>query len=70
MKPYGLYIPMFLDVQDIKAMGAKGSVGTLRGRSGHFRGYSYGPSKARIRRYWKRVARAEGRRAAEVPALR
>lgn len=64
MKPYGVYIPQSIDVLDIKTMGAKGSVGALRGRSGHFRALCQGTSKACTRRYWKRVARADGRRAA------
>ena len=67
MKPYGVYIPKCIDVLDIKTIGAKGSVGALRGRSGHFRALCQGASKARARRYWKRVARAEGKRAAQDP---
>lgn len=70
MRPYGVYIPQCLDVDDILTIGAKGSVGACRGHSGHFHGYSHGPSKARIRRYWKRVARAEGRRVAQDPSTR
>ncbi|HMA93591.1 MAG TPA: hypothetical protein VKP30_12940 [Polyangiaceae bacterium] len=64
MRPYGVYIPQCLDVDDILTIGAKSSIGARRGRSGHYRGYSHGPSKARTRRYWKRVARAEGKAAA------
>lgn len=64
MRPYGVVVAKCIDVGDILMMAAKGSVGSLRGRSGCFRGYSRGPGKARIRRYWKRVARAEGQRAA------
>lgn len=64
MRPYGVWVVEWPDVVDIKQMGAKSSMGEVPGRAGHFRGYCRGESKSRIRRYWKRVARAEGKRAA------
>jgi hypothetical protein len=62
MRPYGVTIPASLRVRDIQMIGAKSSFGDLPGPSGHFHGLCRGPSKARTRRYWKRVARAEGKR--------
>ena len=64
MRSYGVTVPECADVRDIQMMGAKSSFGEVPGRSGHFRGICRGPAKARTRRYWKRVARAEGKRAA------
>lgn len=64
MRPYGVYVSPYIDVHDILVMGAKGSVGACRGHSGHFHGYCRSMAKARTRRYWKRVARAEGKAAA------
>jgi hypothetical protein len=63
MRPYGVTIPECPDVREILMIGAKSSFGELPGLSGHFRGICRGAAKARTRRYWKRVARAEGKRA-------
>jgi hypothetical protein len=64
MRPYGVWLLQYPDVADILTMGAKGSVGEFSGRSGQYHGLCRGPRKAKVRRYWKRVARAEGKRAA------
>jgi len=63
MRPYGVTIPEYANVRDIRMMGAKSSFGDVRGPSGHFRGICRGSEKSRTRRYWKRVARAEGKMA-------
>ena len=60
MRPYGLRIEEWPDIEDIKLMAAKGSAGRIRKRSGDYYPYSRGPLKARLRRYWKRQARREG----------
>lgn len=52
----------FPDVADIQRFGRASHVGRLPGKSGDFRPYIRGKNKAATRRYWKRVARAEGRR--------
>jgi hypothetical protein len=61
MKPYGLQVIEGPDVDDIKRMGAKSSVGTICGRSGEHRGYNRPAAKARTRRYWARKARNAAR---------
>lgn len=66
MKPYGIdNIPASLDVDDIRSLALKGSTGRLAGHSGDFHPYSYGATKARIRRTIKRNARRAGRAACE-----
>ena len=55
MKPYGVRVIEHPDVADIKAMGAKSRTGKLSEHT-----YCRGPSKSRIRRLWKRVARRSG----------
>lgn len=65
MKPYGVKIEEWPDVADIQAMGCKGSVGRLAGRSGDYHPYIRGANKARTRRYWKRLARAESKQLCE-----
>jgi len=62
MRPYGVSIPDHPDVRDIQLVGAKSCLGDTPGRSGEFRGLCRGPRKARARRYWKHVARAEAKR--------
>lgn len=66
MRPYGVQVIESPDAHDIKIMGAKSSVGQLAGAAGLYRGYCSGPTKARTRRYWKRVARAEGKQLARA----
>jgi hypothetical protein len=63
MKPYGLKIVEFPDVEDILSMGAKSSCGTLRKSGGEFSGYCRSDAKAATRRYWKRQARRDGKSA-------
>jgi len=63
MKPYGVKIEQGPDVADIQAMGSKGCVGKFAGHSGDFHPYASGEAKASTRRYWKRKARAEGKKA-------
>jgi hypothetical protein len=64
MRPYGVRIVETPDISDIKTMAAKSSIGELPGESGTFRGICRGAAKSRTRRYWKRVARAEGKQLA------
>jgi hypothetical protein len=64
MRPYGVRIVESPRVVDIKAMGAKSSVGEAPGECGEYRGLCRGATKSRTRRYWKRVARAEGKQLA------
>lgn len=66
MRPYGVRVIESPDVADIKAMGSKGSVGKFAGRSGDYRPYARGASKARVRRTWARKARAANRAACEA----
>jgi hypothetical protein len=61
LKPYGVEVEECPDVADIKAMGSKSSVGKLPGKSGDYHPYCQGWSKSRIRRYWARRARAQGK---------
>lgn len=57
MKPYGIRSMVeHPDVGDIQAQGRKTSVGGKR------RGYQKSRKKQETRRYFKRIARAEGRR--------
>lgn len=67
MKAYGVGRNLDLiypDVGDIATYGLKSSVGHLRGPGGDIRSSFKNPSaKARIRRRFKRAARAENRRA-------
>lgn len=65
MKPYGIpRIPEleFPDVADIQHLGLASHAGRLPGRSGDYRPYIRGENKAKTRRYWKRKARAAGKR--------
>ena len=62
MRAYGVDIIEEPDVADILSMAAKSSCGRLAGKGGDFRGYAHGPRKRARRRYWKRRARAKGRR--------
>lgn len=63
MRPYGVKVIESPDVADIKEMGSKGSAGKFAGRSGDYRPYSRGASKAASRRRWARKARAAGKAA-------
>ena len=64
MRAYGLEVIVWPDVADIKEMGSKSSVGTLAGKGGECRGmFRNKAAKAAVRRGWKRMARAEGKRA-------
>jgi len=63
MKPYGVKVEEYPDVVDIQAMAAKSSSGKLIERGGDYKNYIRRASvRARIRRYWKRLARAIGRK--------
>ena len=63
MKPYGVRVIESPDAVDIKFMASKGSTGKFPGKSGEYRPYSRsGQGKSRMRRFWKRKARAEGKR--------
>jgi hypothetical protein len=67
MKPYGVIVANCPDVLDIQDMGAKSSEGKYRERGGDFKSYIRSANKrSRIRRYWKRVARAAGKRQCEA----
>lgn len=61
MKPYGVDIIQFPDLADLQTMGAKSSDGSIKGKSGDYRGYQKTSRKARSRRYWKRKARRTGK---------
>jgi hypothetical protein len=66
MKPYG--VPrtkdlIYPDVADIQRLGLASHCGRIPGKSGDYRPYICGQSKARTRRIWKRKARAAGRAA-------
>ncbi len=59
MRPYGVEIIEFPDVDDIQKMGCKSSVGKLK----RGRGYIRTPDqKAKTRRYWARKEREESKR--------
>ena len=69
MKPYG--VKRILDVQwpdvyDILHYGLKSCIGSLKGKGGEWRGIHKRKSRKRAaRRYWKRKARLEGKKACQ-----
>ena len=61
MKAYGLEKSEYPSIHIIAREARNSHTGKLRGKGGDYRGYCYGADKARVRRYWKRRARAEGK---------
>ena len=58
MKPYGVRVEESPDVADIQSRAHKSSVGRVGGSHGYIRSARI---KAKIRRYWKRLARRMGK---------
>lgn len=65
MRPYGLRTMQGPDVRDAKEMGMRGSLGPFPSIGGEFHGHCRGVAKAKTRRYWKRLARIEGKQLAQ-----
>ncbi len=66
MKPYGMpRVPEleYPDVADIQHFGLASHVGRIAGKSGDFHSYTRSAAaKASTRRYYKRIARAAGKK--------
>lgn len=61
MRAYGVRAEVCPDIADIKRTGASGHAGSLPGKSGDYHHHLGSREKARIRRYWKRLARKDGK---------